>query len=297
MSANPGSATIITHTASAPAPTRNEKNQIGFFERIFGWHIKKKNRQLQLEKQELLMINQRHIESIKSLSDQLAKSLESQQSRIDDVTAQLKIVENLPKKQDELQSKMKENFERVLFYVQSSTTELTVAKKQLVALQNENVTRMGAQEIAEFMLDFLNFTLLQKQVRAILGKVKEHATPQELEILFHKFANNLKIVDINIHELNTKLEKYGLRLTRSLWTPIHSEDDFEIESSEECDSTFFCQLLKLSRSFSLFDFESNPKGIVISESLCKVESFQKEQEIWTEKRKAKIHMLYLRKLS
>ena len=96
-------------TAIKPIPAAKNFNTLeksSLLTRIFGFESQKVVNSLRAENQELILMNQRNMESIKSLSDQLAESLSFQQNHIQTISEQLKAIENLPAKQEALQEKI-----------------------------------------------------------------------------------------------------------------------------------------------------------------------------------------------
>ena len=243
---------------------------------------------LRAENQELILMNQRHMESIKYLADQLAESLSFQQNSIQSVSETLKNLENLPHRQEDLQQKIMDSFDKATFFIQGASQDLVQAKAQLFATQNDYIESAGAIEIAEFMQNFLITNLLTKQARLVLESfIGEKIQLKEGEMHLSKLQKNLQIVRYQISQINFKLEKYYLKLEESIWKPYAPEFQ-TAELVEHCAPDDFFQLLRHCQKIGIFEEGEKVKSLVVAETLPAISFFNKEKGSWVVKRRAKV---------
>lgn len=284
----------IQKSAIKPIPSAKNFTNIertSLFSRIFGSANQKIINSLRAENQELILMNQRNMDSIKSLSDQLAESLSFQQKNVQAISEQLKMMENLPAKQEDFHQKMMDSFDRATFFIQNASQDLIQAKSNLLATQNEYMDCFGAIEIAEFMRTFLVTNLLTKQIYAILrATIEDKLSANEIESHLIKLQKNLQIVNHQASQINFKLEKYNLKIEDSIWKAYAPELQ-TAEVTEYCSSDEFALILNLSQKIGLFEEGEKVKSIVISETLPAITFFNKEKSSWVVKRRAKVVIL------
>lgn len=281
-------------TAIKPIPAAknfNSEQRSSLFSRLFGFESQSVVNALRSENQELILMNQRNMESIKSLSNQLAESLSFQQNNIQSISERLKSMENLPAKQETLHQKMMDSFDRATFFIQNASQDLIQAKSNLLANQNEYIDSSGAIEIAEFMRNFLMSNLLAKQIRVVLQCfIEDKLNAKDAELHLSKLQKNLQIVQHQSSQINFKLEKYNLKIEDSIWKPYAPELQ-TAEVTEYCNSDEFYLILKSSQKIGIFDEGEKIKSLVISESLPAISFFSKEKSAWVVRRRAKVVIL------
>ena len=281
-------------TAIKPIPAAKNFNTVqksSLFSRLFGFESQSVVNALRTENQELILMNQRNMESIKSLSDQLAESLSFQQNNIQSISERLKIMENLPAKQEALHQKIMDSFDRATFFIQNASQDLVQAKSNLLATQNEYIDCSGAIEIAEFMRNFLMSNLLAKQIRSVLQSiVEDKLNTKDAEIHLSKLQKNLQIVSHQSSQINFKLEKYNLKIEDSIWKQYAPELQ-TAEATEHCSSDEFYLILKLSQKIGIFEEGEKIKSLVIAETLPAISFFNKEKSAWVVRRRAKVVIL------
>lgn len=281
-------------TAIKPIPSAKNFNvppKSSLLTRLFGCESKKVVNALRDENQELILMNQRNMESIKSLSDQLAESLSFQQNNIQSISERLKIMENLPAKQEALHQKIMDSFDRATFFIQNASQDLIQAKTTLLTTQIDCIESSGAIEIAEFMRNFLMSNLLSKQIRVVLQSIiEEKSNNKDSEFHLAKLQKNLQIVNHQTSQINFKLEKYNLRIEDSVWKP-YAPDLQTAEVTEHCSSDEFFQILKQSQKIGIFEEGEKIRSLVIAETLPAISFFNKEKSAWVVKRRAKVVIL------
>jgi hypothetical protein len=281
-------------TAIKPIPAAKNFNTVqkpSLFTRLFGFESQSVVNALRSENQELILMNQRNTESIKSLSDQLAESLSFQQNNFQSISERLKIMENLPAKQEALHQKIMDSFDRATFFIQNASQDLVQAKSNLLATQNDSLECSGAIEIAEFMRNFLMSNLLAKQIRSVLQSiVEDKLNTKDAEIHLSKLQKNLQIVHHQASQINFKLEKYNLKIEDSIWKPYAPELQ-TAEVTEHCSSDEFYLILKLSQKIGIFEEGEKIKSLVIAETLPAISFFNKEKSAWVVRRRAKVVIL------
>ncbi len=193
-------ASSIYKVQKSSLPLFKFSSKSSFLSQIFGLVDKKSFESLKNENQELLSINQRNIEAIKTLSDKLAQGLGFQQEMVHNIANNLKIVENIPQSQHHLQQKIIDSFERATFYIQNTCQDILNAKTNLLSSQNELMDSMGAIEIAEHMRSFLINNLLTKQIKIII-QTNMNNNPNELENLIIKLQKNIQIIHANLKNI------------------------------------------------------------------------------------------------
>ena len=104
-------------------------------------------------KSRINLMNQRNIESIKALSDQLAECLSFQQNNIQVITDRLKIMENLPAKQEAVHEKIMDSFDRATFLFKCFV-RISASKTNFSNSNVDTIESSGTLEIAEFMRQF-----------------------------------------------------------------------------------------------------------------------------------------------
>lgn len=281
-------------TAIKPIPAAKNFNTLeksSLLTRIFGFESQKVVNSLRAENQELILMNQRNMESIKSLSDQLAESLSFQQNHIQTISEQLKAIENLPAKQEALQEKIMDSFDRATFFIQNASQDLVQAKTNIVNIQTDTIESSGTIEIAEFMRNFLTTNLLAKQIRSVLYSViEDKLNSKDAEIHLSKLQKNLQIVQHQFAQINFKLEKYNLKIDDSIWKPYAPELQ-TAEVTEHCTAEEFYLIIKLSQKIGIFEESEKIKSLVIGEILPSISFFSKEKSAWIVKRRAKVIVL------
>lgn len=267
----------------------SEKSSL--FKRLFGFESQKVVNALRAENQELILMNQRNIESIKALSDQLAECLSFQQNNIQAITDRLKIMENLPAKQEAVHEKIMDSFDRATFFIQNASQELVQAKTNFSNSNVETIESSGTLEIAEFMRQFLINNLLSKQIKTILFNIiDEKLNTNEAEIHILRLQKNIQIVSHQISQLNFKLEKYNYKIEDSLWKAYAPELQ-TADVTEHCSPEEFQCLIKLSQKAGIFDENEKIKSLVISETVPAISFFNKDKSTWVVKRRAKVVVL------
>lgn len=261
-----------------------------FFGKLFGLVNRSSFDALQVENQELILMNQRNMETIKILSEKLAQNIDFQQNIVRNIEANLKIVENIPQSQAILQQNIQDSFERATFYIQNTCQDLLHAKSNLVSIQSDVLDSLGALEIAEHMRSFLVNSLFAKQIKIILHAINIPEQAYELESAFQKLFVNSQIILSQMEQLNFKLEKYNLRIEESFWKP-YSPDFQTSEKTDFCDSQVFSSLLKFSQQFNFPDLNEKTKSIVIGEVSPTISYFNKDKGCWTAKRRGKVLIL------
>ena len=281
-------------TAIKPIPAAKNFNTLeksSLLTRIFGFESQKVVNSLRAENQELILMNQRNMESIKSLSDQLAESLSFQQNHIQTISERLKALENLPAKQEALQEKIMDSFDRATFFIQNASQDLVQAKTNVVNIQTDTIESSGTIEIAEFMRNFLTTNLLAKQIRSVLySAIEDKLNSKDAEIHLSKLQKNLQIVQHQFAQINFKLEKYNLKIDDSIWKPYAPELQ-TAEVTEHCTAEEFYLIIKLSQKIGIFEESEKIKSLVIGEILPSISFFSKEKSAWIVKRRAKVIVL------
>ncbi|KAB8029148.1 hypothetical protein [Fluviispira multicolorata] len=281
-------------TAIKPIPSAtnfNAPQKSSFLTRLFGLESQKIAANLRAENQELILMNQRNMEAIKTLSDQLADSLSFQQEHFKQVSERLKIMEALPEKQEALHQKIMDSFDRATFFIQNASQDLIQSKTALLTTQNDFIESAGAIEIAEFMRTFLITNLLTKQIRFVIQLfIEDKANPKDAEPHLIKLQKNLQIVQHQNSQINFKLEKYNLRIEESVFKPYAPELQ-TAEVTENCSQDEFFQIIKYSQKVGIFEEGEKIKSLVISESLPAISFFNREKSTWSVKRRAKVVIL------
>lgn len=279
-----------------PAAVSNAKQipKLSFFSRLFGGGSQKLIESIQLENQELISINQRNVETIKSLSDQLSKVLHFQHNKTQEITKNLMILENIPDKLDakfeSLQRKILDTFDRATFFIQNTSQGLLEAKNELVTLQNDAFDGMGALEIAEFMRSFLVVNLLAKQVKTILQNVNDEVSFEELENAFKKLQKNFQVVKHQMEQVNFKLEKYNLKIEESILKPFQSESQ-SIELTEHCTAKSFYKLVDLCQKYKFLAEDEHVHSLIIAEIIPTISFFNRDKGSWMIQRRGRIVVL------
>lgn len=280
--------------AIKPIPAAKNYNSVeksSLLTRLFGFESQKVVNALRTENQELILMNQRNMESIKSLSDQLAESLSFQQNNIQSISERLKMMESLPAKQEALHEKIMDAFDRATFFIQNASQDLVQAKTNLVSIQTDTIESSGTIEIAEFMRNFLTTNLLTKQIRSVLYSViEDKLNSKDAELHLAKLQKNLQIVQHQFSQINFKLEKYNLKIEDSIWKPYAPELQ-TAEVTEHCTSEEFYLIVKLSQKMGIFEESEKIKSLVITETLPAISYFSKEKLSWIVKRRAKVIIL------
>lgn len=282
--------------AMEPIPAGSVKvaPKISFWSRLLGDGHQKIIESIQHENQELISINQRNVETIKSLSDQLAKILHFQHNKTQEITKNLMILENIPEKLDvkfeALQRKMMDTFDRATFFIQNTSQGLLEAKNELVTLQNDAFDGMGALEIAEFMRSFLVVNLLAKQVKAILQNIHDDISNDEIESAFKKLQKNLHVVKHQMEQVNFKLEKYNLRIEESILKSFQLENQ-TVELTEYCSSKSFYKLIDLCQKYKLLSENEHVHSLIIAEIIPTVSFFNKDKGTWMIQRRGRVVVL------
>lgn len=268
-----------------------------FWSRVFFWMAgdhRKIMEAVQLENQELISINQRNVETIKSLSDQLSKLVSIQHNETKEMTKNLMILENIPEKLDAkfdaLQRKMTDTFDRATFFIQNTSQGLLEAKNELVTLQNDALDGMGALEIADFMRSFLVVNLLAKQVKTILQSLVKEENADELENAFKKLQRNLQVVKHQMEQVNFKLEKYNLRIEESILRPLQLENQ-TVELTENCTTKAFYRLIDLCQKYKIINETEHVHSLVVAEIIPCVSFFSKEKGAWLIQRHGRVVVL------
>ncbi|APJ02929.1 hypothetical protein [Silvanigrella aquatica] len=281
-------------TAIKPIPAAknfNTAHKSSLLARLFGFESQNVVSALRAENQELILMNQRNMESIKSLSDQLAESLSFQQNNIQAISDRLKIMENIPEKQEALHQKIMDSFDRATFFIQNASQDLIQTKSAMLSTQNDYMECSGAIEIAEFMRNFLMSNLLAKQIRIVLQTIMEDKlNTKDTEIHLMKLQKNLQIVQHQAAQINFKLEKYNLKIEDSIWKS-YAPDLQTAEVTENCSSEEFFIILKLCQKLGIFDEGEKIKSLVIGETLPAISFFNKDKGAWVVKRRAKVVIL------
>lgn len=286
--------------AMEPIPAGSVKaiSQTSFWGRFFGLGNQKIIEALQSENQELIAINLRSMETIKSLSKSLSEQLEKiaqiGQSNAQYMLKNILIVEELPEKlntkMDSLQKRIMDIFDRATFFIQNTSQGLLEAKNELVTLQNDALDGMGALEIAEFMRSFLVVNLLSKQIKNLFQNTNNHISNEELEVSCQKLQKNLQIVKNQMDQINFKLEKYNLRIEESLLKPFQEENQ-SIELTECCSAQSFHRVVKLCQKFGIISDMDKIDSVVIAEVIPSVSFFNKDKGNWATQRPGRIVVL------
>ncbi|WP_186645522.1 hypothetical protein [Fluviispira vulneris] len=281
-------------SAIKPIPSAtnfNAPQKSSFLTRLFGFESQKVVANLRAENQELILMNQRNMEAIKTLSDQLADSLSFQQDQLKQVSERLKIVDTLPEKQEALHQKIMDSFDRATFFIQNASQDLVQSKAALLSSQNDFVESAGAIEIAEFMRNFLISNLLAKQIRLTVQLfIEDKANPKDIEPHLLKLQKNLQIVHHQNAQINFKLEKYNLRIEDSIFKPYAPETQ-TAEVTENCSQDEFFQIIKQAQKVGIFEESDKIKSLVIAETLPAISFFNREKSTWSVKRRAKVVIL------
>ncbi|WGL58903.1 hypothetical protein QEJ31_10250 [Pigmentibacter sp. JX0631] len=289
MNMKPMQKSAIKPIPSAKNFQHTEKSS--FLKRLFGFESQKVVNTLRAENQELILMNQRNMDSIKTLSDQLAECLSFQQNNIQVITERLKIMENLPAKQEALHEKIMDSFDRATFFIQNASQDLVQAKSNFTNINLETIENSGIIEIAEFMRSFLINNLLSKQIQTILFNIiDEKMNLKDAEAHCLKLQKNIQIVSSQISQINFKLEKYNFKIEDSLWKAYAPELQ-TAEVTEHCSPEEFQSIIKLSQKVGIFDENDKIKSLVISETLPAISVFSKEKSSWVVKRRAKVVVL------
>ncbi|MGY3803599.1 hypothetical protein ACWNT8_06040 [Pigmentibacter ruber] len=289
MNMKPMQKSAIKPIPSAKNFQHTEKSS--FFKRLFGFESQKVVNSLRAENQELILMNQRNMESIKTLSDQLAECLSFQQNNIQVITERLKIMENLPAKQEALHEKIMDSFDRATFFIQNASQDLIQAKSNFTSINLETIENSGTIEIAEFMRNFLINNLLSKQIQTILFNIiDEKMNLKDAETHTIKLQKNIQIVNSQISQINFKLEKYNFKIEDSLWKAYAPELQ-TADVTEHCSAEEFQSIIKLSQKAGIFDENDKIKSLVISETVPAISVFSKEKSSWVVKRRAKVIVL------
>lgn len=275
-----------------PSPkTFHHTEKSSFFKRLFGFESQKTLNALRAENQELILMNQRNMESIKALSDQLAECLSFQQNNIQTITDRLKIMENLPAKQEALHEKIMDSFDRATFFIQNASQELIQAKTNFTTVNLDTIEHSGTLEIAEFMRSFLIGNLLSKQIKTILYNIiDEKLNTKDAEIHLLKLQKNIQIVHHQISQINFKLEKYNYKIEDSLWKPYAPELQ-TAEVTEHCTPDEFQCLIRLSQKVGIFEESEKIKSLVVAETVPAISFYSKDKSAWVVKRRAKVVVL------
>lgn len=245
---------------------------------------------LSLENRELVHINQRHSEVIRTLSEQLTKTITFQNHFVQEISRNLKVVGALPTKMEAHQQLAIEHFNQATLLVQKASSDFIQSRKELQHAQHEVFENLGALEIAEFMRSFLLTQLLTKQVRAVVHAATHKAPLAEFDPLMQKLYRNWHIVQMQMQELNTKLEKYHLRLEESVWKPL-IPDHATAEVVETCSSEAFSQLVYDSQKIGFLEGSDKIKSLVLNEHSPTVFYFNQEKATWCVKRRGKVVVL------
>lgn len=289
MNMKPMQKSAIKPIPSAKNFQHTEKSS--FLKRLFGFESQKVANTLRAENQELILMNQRNMDSIKTLSDQLAECLSFQQNNIQVITERLKIMENLPAKQEALHEKIMDSFDRATFFIQNASQDLIQAKSNFTNINLETIENSGTIEIAEFMRSFLINNLMSKQIQSILFNIiDEKMNLKDAEVHSLKLQKNIQIVNSQISQINFKLEKYNFKIEDSLWKAYAPELQ-TAEVTEHCSPEEFQSIIKLSQKAGIFDENDKIKSLVISETIPAISVFSKEKSNWVVKRRAKVVVL------
>lgn len=261
-----------------------------FLARLFKNEKKGVMSTLSSENRELININQRHSEVIRTLSEQLTKTLTFQNQFVQEISRNLKTVGALPTKMEVHQQLAIEHFNQATLLVQKASSDFLQSKKELQNTQNEAFESLGALEMAEFMRSFLLSQLLAKQVRAVVQGATQGLTLAEFEALIQKLYRNVHIVQMQMRELNAKLEKYNLRLGESIWRPF-IPDHATADVVENCSAEVFSQLVFYSQKIGFFQGSEKIKSLVLTELAPSVFYFNKEKATWCVKRRGRVMVL------
>jgi len=269
----------------------NTPQKLSLFSKLFGSAYQKIIQNLREENQELILMNQRNMESIKSLSEQLAESLSFQQNFIQSISDRLKIIDDLPSRQEELHQKIMDSFDRSSFFIQNASQDLIQAKANLVSHQSDTIENSGTIEIAEFMRNFLITNLLTKQIRLVLQIfLEDKSLNSEADGHLSKLQKNLQIVQHQTSQINFKIEKYNLKIEDSIWKPYAPELQ-TAEVTEHCSPESFQGLIKHGQKLGMLEESDKIKSLVIAETLPAISFFSKDKSAWVVKRRAKVVIL------